>query len=190
MRGRRKKEAYDDEYYDDGRQKYDDDYDDQDSYQDDSDDEYEYDESGEIVLDEDDDYGVNLQSRKKAGRYRIISIIFLLLVIGASAMVFMYKKQVVETNQNKCWSYQSLIEGKVKQYVRENGLSANPAYIEDVPGISGIKFECPDGGGFTWDPVNGIYYCSEHGHYPESFVTPESVVTSSQTTAVQNSSSK
>lgn len=171
--------GYGDSGYDDG---YDGGYDS--GYDDYPDDGYEYDESGEIILE--DEYGISLKSKKKAGRYRIISVLFLLLVIACSAGAFMYKQQLVQLNRDKCWNYQSLIESKIGQYVRENGLSANPAYIEDVPGISGIKFSCPDGGEFTWDPVNGTYKCSEHGHYPDWFVTPESVVTGTDVVAVSD----
>lgn len=192
-RRRQNEEAYDDGYYDGQEygggyddeydQGHDDGYDDDSSYQGgyDNDDDYDYD---EVIIDDEDDYGINLQSKKKAGRYRIVSVIFLLLVIGASAFVFFYKQQVSQNSLVACWKYQQTVEGKVADYARTNGLSANPAYIEDVPGIMDVKFECPDGGEFTWNPVDGTYVCSAHGHYPQQFAAPESTVTGTEVTAV------
>lgn len=200
-KNRSDEDRYDDDRYDDHRDshngrssRHDDDgrdsrYDDDDSYDNEEDyddgyddnDDYDYDDYDEMV---EDDRGINLASKAKAGRYRIISLVFLLIVIGCSFAVFAYKKNVATTNRTSCWTYQNIIESKIQEYVRKNGLSANPAYVEDVPGISGIKFECPDGGGFTWNPVDGTYSCSEHGHYPDQFVTPESQVTSTQVQAV------
>lgn len=189
-RRRRRQDSYDDEYYDDRNDDreydhgYDDEYDHdnygsgQPDYDDDGPD-YEIDEEYAEII-EDDDYGINLQSKKKAGRYRIIGALFLLLVIGIGAFVFFYKQQVAKNNMTSCWQYQYTVENRVKSYVETNGLSASPAYVEDVPGIAGVKFTCPDGGGFTWNPVDGTYVCSVHGHYPESFVTPESTVTGTE----------
>lgn len=182
----RRKKRHDDEYYEDDRydESSDSEEDDGYSYGDDEDDDrYDYDDYDDMV---EDDYGINLQSKKKAGRYRIISLLFLLLVIGCSALLFVYKQKVANEHQTNCWTYQVTVENQIQKFVRTNGLSANPAYVDDVPGISGIKFVCPDGGSFTWNPVDGEFYCSEHGHYPDSFVTPESEVTGTTVTEVKD----
>lgn len=183
-RRRRRDDAYDDQY--DQYDRYDDTDDADDGYYDDGQDDE--DEFGEVIVD-DDDYGVNLASRKKAGRYRIIGLLFLILSLLSAAGVFMFRQQQMTTNRTQCWTYQSIVEQKVEDYVRTNGLSANPAYIDDVPGVGSVNFQCPSGGAFTWNPVDGTYTCSEHGHYPEAFVTPESEVTGTQQTAIEDDSS-
>lgn len=183
-RGRRNNDRYDDQYDDRYESDYDSDYDDDDydeDYDDDRDPRYDY---SEVATDE-DDYGVNLASRKKAGRYRIISILFLLLVIAASVGVFMYKQQVAQNRVILCWTTENVVESKVNEYVRTNGLSANPAYVEDVPSVvEALRYQCQDGGTFTWNPVDGTYTCSQHGHYPPEFVTPESSVIDQQTQVI------
>lgn len=123
------------------------------------------------------------QSMRKARRYLIISLIGLVLVAGAGFFLFQDVKRQKTTNQNNCWMCQLTVEERVNKYVKENGLTANPAYLEDVPNAI-VDYQCKEGGSYTWYPVSGSYVCSEHGHHPDNFGEQQSQVTGTSQTAV------
>lgn len=180
MRRKRSEPEYDDNYDDQYDEQYDDEYDDD---QDDSsyDDEYE-----DEFVDSDayDGIGVTPKSMSKARNYWIVAMLFLFLVVGGSAIIFIMMKSQTDGYRTNCWIYEQTIESMVSNYVTKNGLSANPAYIEDIPGIAGNSYSCKAGGSYTWNPVSGTYECSEHGHFPADFQAPQSQVVSSTKTEV------
>ena len=123
------------------------------------------------------------QSMRKAKRYLIISLIGLVLVAGAGFYLFQSVRRQKTMNQNNCWTCQLTVEERVNKYVKENGLTANPAYLEDVPNAI-VDYQCKEGGSYTWYPVSGSYVCSEHGHHPDNFGEQQSQITGTTQTEV------
>lgn len=134
------------------------------------------------------DSAITLDSFRRSKRYIALSIIFvlasLMLIVG-----FMFIKSNSETQkQHACWKHQQQVEQLATKYATNAGLASLPAYIEDVPGYSGIQSDCPTGGSYTWNPVSNEYYCSEHSHWPPGFNQAQSINQGTQTTMVDGNS--
>lgn len=128
------------------------------------------------------------QSMRKARRYLVISLVTLVAVVAAGFFLFQSVKKQAATNRTNCWTCQLTVEERVSKYVKENGLTANPAYLEDVPNAI-VDYQCKDGGSYTWYPVSGSYVCSEHGHHPDDFGEQQSKVTGTNATAIETKKS-
>ena len=129
---------------------------------------------------------ITLDSLRKSKRYLIIALAFLILVVFlVVGYMFMYNNSIIQ-KRNTCWLHQQQIEQFATQYVNDNGLASYPAYVEDIPNFASIDMKCPDGGGYTWNPVAGVYYCSEHGHWPSGFNQAQSINQGTQTMVVEN----
>lgn len=122
-----------------------------------------------------DERSVTLDSLRRSRKHVLIAIVFLVLaILAVIGYIFMYNNSIIN-HRNTCWLHQQQVEFLAESYATENGLASLPAYIEAVPNFESIKMDCPDGGTYTWNPVTGEYYCSEHGHWPLGFNEAQSV---------------
>ena len=140
---------------------------------------------GDLYI-EDEHTGVNRQSLRKSRRYLIIGFIGLAIAVIAFIMNLVLYQSGVTSHQNACWNNELKAEQLAQQYVTTNGFTSLPAYLEDIPGFTDMNLTCPDGGTYTWNPVTGEYYCSEHEHHPDSFGQAQSIQLGTQTTTVSN----
>ena len=136
---------------------------------------------------EDEHVGVNRGSLRKSRKYLFIGVFGLVASIAAFVLYFILYQNGITANQYACWSHQVQVEQLAQQYVTTNGFTSLPAYVDDIPTFSDIYMECPDGGSYTWNPVTGIYYCSEHQHYPDGFGDAQSITLGTSTTTVNAS---
>lgn len=119
--------------------------------------------------------GISPRTKKRAGRFLWISIIFLIIsILCIAGFMMMYNSSVVNAKRS-CWVEQQNIEALAEKYVVDNGFLSLPAYVEDIPGFENVFIDCPSGGTYTWNPITGQYSCSEHGHWPEGFNQAQSI---------------
>ena len=134
-----------------------------------------------------DDKSVTLMSLRRSRKHVLVALVFMVLaVLAVVGYIFMYNNGIV-SRRNACWLHQQQVEQLANTYVTENGLASLPAYIETVPNYESLNMKCPDGGTYTWNPVNGQYYCSEHGHWPDGFNSAQSIKYGTSTTTVPKS---
>lgn len=147
-----------------------------------------YDEYGEYYGDEYEDR-IGVWSLSKARKYKAFAFVMLALSLLSCGAWFMFGNFSVSQRQSNCWTYELTVEQLAQKYVTNNGLDSYPAYIEDVPGFTDLSYSCPSGGSYTWNPVTGEYYCSEHGHHTDEFGEPTSTTQSVVTKQVENENS-
>ena len=118
--------------------------------------------------------GITLKTSKRATRYLIIALLFMIIAIGAVLGYRTMRANAISNQADSCWGQEVAIEALVNEYVDANGFSSLPAYIEDVPGYKQAFVACPSGGEYTWNPITGEYSCSMHKHYTPEFAAAHS----------------
>lgn len=120
-------------------------------------------------------HGITYDSMKRGGKFMIAAIIvFILSLMALFGYQYLYNSSIIN-KERACWLQEQRVEQLAQKYMTSNGFSSLPAYVEDIPGFSDIQADCPSGGSYTWNPVNGEYTCSEHQHYPDGFNGAKSV---------------
>ena len=131
-----------------------------------------------------DETGVDRFSLRKSRRYLGLGIFGMICAIFCFfACVAMYNSGIT-SKQIACWRHELEVEELADAYVSVNGFTSFPAYVEDIPTFSTIEADCPSGGSYTWNPVTGEYYCSEHEHYPDGYFDESSTSLGSTTTTI------
>ena len=119
---------------------------------------------------------VRIAALRRARRYEIIAIVAVAIMLLSFLLYFMFLRNSTAGIRNRCWEQQKAVEQLAAEYVTSNGLSSYPAYISDIPTIGEREITCPDGGTYVWNPIEGTYSCTKHGHYPNGYEAPQSTV--------------
>lgn len=119
--------------------------------------------------------GITPRTKKRAGRFMWVSIIFLIIAILCLGGFYMMYNSSIVNKERSCWVEQQNVEALAEKYVVDNGFLSLPAYVEDIPGFENVYNPCPAGGEYTWNPITGQYSCSEHGHWPAGFNQAQSI---------------
>lgn len=130
----------------------------------------------------------NVESLRKSRKYMLIGIVGFVAMCVVAFLLYMLGGQLSNAREQSCWTTEQAVESFVTDYANKNGYASFPAYLDDIPGITDVLTDCPDGGAYTWNPVTGEYTCSVHGHYPTGWNAPKSQSQGTTVTVEQNSS--
>lgn len=129
---------------------------------------------------------IGMESVRKARRFKVLALAALVTAILCAGAFYMLQVNGTNGRQTSCWRNELAAEQAAQSYVKANGFSSAPAYLEDIPGFDMEKIKCPDGGEYTWNPVTGELSCSEHGHHPSSFGAAQNQNLGTTTSSVSN----